>query len=130
MANYLKVETKHDVKIIPKDSQVQVNVDAGVSAGTQVNVDVLPDEGYVFEIAYFRIVTTANLKANIVLYTKNDEQTLLKDDQDVNQDNLYDASDWVKLSGIIKFSVMVTVQNDLSAAETVNVYYSGRMVRV
>lgn len=129
MANIMTGETKYAYKPIPKDSQVSVVLDSGLSQNTQVSVEVTPDEGYVFDISYFEIITGDNVNANIVLYTKYGNNTLLADSQEAGQDVLYDSSDFRGLSGITKFVVVATATADLTAQTNVVVKYSGRMVR-
>lgn len=114
-------------KIIPKGSKVVVEIEPGVPAGTEFSGVTVPDDGYLFNISYFRLTVPDGVEANVIVETDSGEFPLLANN--VTNDTVYiDASDFYGLEYLKSFTLYVKVLTDTTSHLIVELEYSGRQV--
>lgn len=114
-------------KYIPKGTKSVIVLGVGLPVNVEIMSEIEPDDGYVFDIEYFKVTTPADAEANIILVTSGLENVLLAENQGPNQEVIYDASDFEGVSfsqiEMIKFYVKTT--NIITAEEKVVFEFSG-----
>ena len=114
-------------KILPKDSKVEIQVDSGVSAGTEYSSVQEPDSGYKFCISYFKLTVPEEVEANVIVQTEKGETTLLSENV-TNDTVIIDASDFAGLDYLSSFTLYVKVTTDTTDTRTVTLEYGGKQV--
>ena len=81
-------------KYLPNPTRVQITIPSGTPQGVEFTSEVLPDEGYIFNIRYFRLITPPEVEATFVLVNQSGESVLIPDYQPENTIEVYDYSDY------------------------------------
>lgn len=114
-------------KYIPKGTKSVIVLGIGLPNDVEIISEIEPDDGYVFDIEYFKVTTPADAEANIILITSGGENVLLAENQGPNQEVIYDASDFEGVSfsqiEMIKFYVKTT--SIITAEEEVTFEFAG-----
>ena len=114
-------------KIIPKDSKVEITIDAGVSEGEEFSSPQEPDEGYKFCIAYFKLTVPQEVEANVIVKTEKGETALLNENV-TNDTVVIDASDFRGLGYLDSFTLYAKTTTTTTDARTVILEYGGKQV--
>jgi len=114
-------------KIIPKGSKVEIQVDSGVSAGTEFSSTQEPDEGYKFCISYFKLTVPEEVEANVIVETEKGETVLLSENV-TNDTVIIDASDFRGLDYLDSFTLYVKTTTTTTDTRTVTLEYGGKQV--
>ena len=114
-------------KIIPKGSKVEIQVDSGVSAGTEFSSTQEPDDGYKFCISYFKLTVPEEVEANVIVETEKGETVLLSENV-TNDTVVIDASDFRGLDYLDSFTLYVKTTTTTTDTRTVTLEYSGKQV--
>ena len=114
-------------KILPKDSKVEITIDAGVSEGEEFSSPQEPDEGYKFCIAYFKLTVPEEVEANVIVATEKGETALLSENV-TNDTVIIDASDFGGLDYLSSFTLYAKTTTTTTDARTVTLEYGGKQV--
>lgn len=114
-------------KIIPLDSTVQIDIPSGTKAGVETVVEVLPDEGFLFNFSKIELTVPDDIEANLILTTEKGDTVLFKENITNTTKTVY-SSDVGGLCFISKVSIYVKVTSDLTESKTVLFKYNGKQV--
>ena len=114
-------------KIIPKDSKVEITIDAGVGEGEEFSSPQEPDEGYKFCISYFKLTVPEEVEANVIVATEKGETALLSENV-TNDTVIIDASDFGGLDYLSSFTLYAKTTTTTTDARTVILEYGGKQV--
>ena len=114
-------------KIIPKDSKVEITIDAGVGEGEEFSSPQEPDEGYKFCISYFKLTVPEEVEANVIVATEKGETALLSENV-TNDAVIIDASDFGGLDYLSSFTLYAKTTTTTTDARTVTLEYGGKQV--
>jgi len=114
-------------KIIPKDSKVEITIDAGVGEGEEFSSPQEPDEGYKFCISYFKLTVPEEVEANVIVATEKGETALLSENV-TNDTVIIDASDFGGLDYLSSFTLYAKTTATTTDARTVTLEYGGKQV--
>jgi len=113
--------------IIPKGSKVEIEIDPGVSAGTEFSSTQEPDDGYKFCISYFKLTVPDEVEANVIVKTEKGESALLSENV-TNDTVIIDASDFRGLDYLDSFTLYAKTTTTTTDTRTVTLEYGGKQV--
>ena len=118
-------------RLLPKDTEVSIEVPSGTPAGTEFEIEVTPPSNHLFAIRYIHLITPLEVVANVkCTFFDGSEDWLLSTEQDENTDEIYDVSDWDRDFILLRKIVLYArTKVDTTADRVVKLTFSGGLVK-
>jgi hypothetical protein len=129
LAEELAKALRYPISVIPDGAYLAIGIDLGVPSGATFRSEVTPPIAGRFKVAWFKLSTPLEVRANVELTMAGEARDLLVSDQDEDRVSLIDCA---RLFGepvvLDKFALRATTKVTTTAARYVRLDYGGTIV--